>query len=761
MKKRTLILGYVVAAIALGAVVAGIGFVRKEGALEKGTVPDGESMTTSEYKYTNRLASEKSPYLLQHAHNPVDWFPWGEAAFKKAREENKPIFLSVGYSTCHWCHVMERESFENEAIARILNEHFVSIKVDREERPDIDRVYMAYVQATTGGGGWPMSVWLTPDLKPFFGGTYFPPDDRWGRPGFPAVLERIARAWREERTAIVASADQVTRQLSQFTAVRADAGVKLERSLLDAGVQQIQSSYDPQFGGFGGAPKFPRPVTLNFLLRAHARSGEKGALEMSLFTLRKMAEGGMHDQLGGGFHRYSVDKFWHVPHFEKMLYDQAQLATTYLDVFQLTHESFYAEVARDILDYVLRDMTGPDGEFYSAEDADSPRPGHPEELLEGAFYVWTQSEIEAVLGKEAASIFNFYYGVEAKGNAPSDPHGEFKNQNILIVRHSLEETAREFGKAPEQIRDGVAVSRLKLQKVREERSRPRRDDKTLTAWNGLMISAFARAAQVLDEPRYLAAAQRAATFIETRLLDSDTGRLLRRYRAGEPAIDGFVDDYANFIQGLLDLYEASFEVKWLMLAIELQQKQDALFWDPDHGGYFSTAGQDPNLLFRIKDDHDGAEPSPNSVAALNLLRLSQMTDNAVFREKAETLFSVFGEPLKRTPSSMPQMLAALEFHLATPKQILIAGQADSPDTRALLREVHRRFLPNKVLLLADGSAGQAVLASHMAFIRGVEPIGGKATAYVCENSVCQLPTSEVSMLAEILLRSHPETGRED
>jgi len=746
MKKQQL-LGSIVLALAVGASAA--------------SKPDGEPMPTSEHKHTNRLATEKSPYLLQHAHNPVDWFPWGEAAFKKAREEEKPIFLSVGYSTCHWCHVMERESFENESTAAILNKYFVSIKVDREERPDIDRVYMAYVQATTGGGGWPMSVWLTPDLKPFFGGTYFPPDDRWGRPGFPSVLERIARAWREERTAIVASADQVTRQLSQFTAVHADAGVELERSLLDAGVQQIQSSYDPQFGGFGGAPKFPRPVTLNFLLRAALRTGDAEPLEVTLFTLRKMAEGGMHDQLGGGFHRYSVDQFWHVPHFEKMLYDQAQLASAYLDAFQLTRDPFYEAVARDILEYVQRDMTGPDGEFYSAEDADSPLPGHPEESVEGAFYVWTQSEIEAVLGEEGGAIFKYTYGVEPKGNAPSDPQGEFKNQNILIVRHTLEETAEKFGKPPEEIREGLATSRLKLRKVREQRPRPRRDDKTLTAWNGLMISAFARAAQVLDEPRYLATAQRAAAFIESHLIDPDTGRLLRRYRAGETAIDGFVDDYACFIQGLLDLYEASFDVKWLTMAIDLQRKQDALFWDKDNGGYFSTAGQDSNLLFRMKEDHDGAEPSPNSVSALNLLRLSQIMDNAVFRGKVETLFSVFGAQLKRAPSSMPQMLAALEFHLATPRQIIIAGQANAPDTQALLREVHSRFLPNKVLLLADGGEGQETLAAHMEFIRGIEPIDGKATAFVCENSVCQLPTSEVSVLAGILSRSSAEAGRGD
>lgn len=712
-------------------------------------------MDTKQYPYTNRLATEKSPYLLQHAHNPVDWYPWGEAAFAKARKEGKPIFLSVGYSTCHWCHVMERESFEDESIARILNEHFVSIKVDREERPDIDRIYMTFVQSTTGSGGWPMNVWLTPELKPFFGGTYFPPTARGGRPGFPSLLERIATVWREDRKGMEASADQVTLQLREFTTVKGDSTVKMDRGLLDEAARQIQLSYDPQFGGFGEAPKFPRPATLNFLLRTHVRTGEQTPLDMALFTLQKMAEGGIHDQVGGGFHRYSVDAFWHVPHFEKMLYDQAQLASAYLDATQLTHDPFYAEVARDILEYVLRDLTGPDGEFYSAEDADSPRPGKPEESVEGAFYVWTQAEIAAALGEEIAPIFAYRYGVERQGNAPSDPQGEFQNQNILLIRHTIEETAAAVGQPPDAIRAQLAAARLHLRTVRDQRPRPRRDDKTLTAWNGLMISAFARAASILDEPRYRSAAEQAATFIDARLTDKATGRLLRRSREGQTAIDGFVDDYAYLIQGLLDVLEVSLDVKWLEKAIALQQSQDTLFWDSENGGYFSTAGDDPNLLFRMKDDHDGAEPSPNSVAALNLLRLSQMTDHAAWREKAETLFAVFGRHMKEAPASMPQMLVALDFDLTTPKQIIIAGKPNAEDTQALLREVNSHFIPSKILLLADGGEGQQRLAAHMEFIRSIEPIGGKATAYVCENSVCQLPVQNASALAELLKQRHP------
>ncbi|OGV64218.1 MAG: thioredoxin domain-containing protein [Lentisphaerae bacterium RIFOXYB12_FULL_65_16] len=702
---------------------------------------------------TNHLGTEKSPYLLQHAHNPVDWYTWGEAAFAKARREQKPIFLSVGYSTCHWCHVMAHESFENAEIAKILNAHFVSIKVDREERPDVDKVYMTYVQATTGGGGWPMSVWLTPDLKPFFGGTYFPPENRWGQPGFGSVLTQIAAAWEKDREKILNSAAAVTRQLQQATAVRADAGVELATSLLDAGYHQFKASYEPRYGGFGGAPKFPRPVALGFMLRYHARTGTKDALDMCLFTLRKMADGGMHDHIGGGFHRYSVDTFWHVPHFEKMLYDQAQLAESYLDAYQITHDPVFADVARDILDYVLRDMTGTDGQFYSAEDADSPVPSNPAEHAEGAFYVWERQELVAALGKDTVEVFGYHYGVEPNGNAPTDPHGEFANKNILIVRHTLAATGQKFGKSADDIRDLLANACLKLREIRAQRPRPHLDDKTLTAWNGLMISALARAAQVLDEPRYLAAARKAAAFIESRLVDRKTGKLLRRYRAGEAAIDGFVDDYAFLIQGLLDLYEASFDVKWLTWATGLQEEQNGRFWDKDEGGYFSTSAESPHVLLRVKEDYDGAEPSPNSVAALNLLRLSQMTGCEEFRAQAERVFSAFGSRLEQAPHAMPQMLVACGFFLDKPLQIVIAGQPDAPDTHALLRQVHDRFVPNRVLLLADGATGQQALAQGFEFIRDVKPLDGKAAAYVCENHTCQRPTADPAELGRQLDRT--------
>ncbi len=713
-------------------------------------LPPSSEVVASPQKqlFTNRLIQSKSPYLLQHAHNPVDWYPWGEEAFAKARKEDKPIFLSVGYSTCHWCHVMEHESFENPQIAKILNDTFVCIKVDREERPDVDRVYMTFVQATTGGGGWPMSVWLTPDLKPFFGGTYYPP------PQFTTLLEKVAASWQTDRDKIKASSDALTQQLRQSTEATRPASVELEKVLLDKTYDQIKSSYEPRYGGFGGAPKFPRPVALNFMLRYHARTGTKDALDMSLFTLRKMADGGMHDPIGGGFHRYSTDTRWHVPHFEKMLYDQAQLVCTYLDAYQITHDKFYADVARDILAYVQRDMTGDQGQFYSAEDADSTLPENPSAHAEGAFYVWEEKEIVGTLGKESAEIFNYNYGVEKGGNVDSDPRGEFLKKNVLIVSHTVEETAKKFGESPEEIGKILTDARQKLFAVRAKRPRPHLDDKTITAWNGLMISAFARAYQVLEDPQYLSAATKSAQFIKTKLYDAKTNKLIRRYRAGQSTIDGFADDYAFLIQGLLDLYEASFDINDLAWALDLQKKQNELFWDSTGKGFFSTTGNDPSVLLRMKEDNDSAEPSPNSVATLNLLRLSQMLDEKTFREMAEQTLTAFGGRMQRAPGAMPQMMVALDFHLTKAQLIVIAGKPDAADTRSMLRAVHKTFIPNKILLLADGGKGQAFLGKRLEFIQDVKMVGGKATAYVCENYVCHAPTPDLSKLASLLAPKH-------
>jgi uncharacterized protein YyaL (SSP411 family) len=737
--------------------------------------PRSESAATERREHTNRLAHEKSPYLLQHAHNPVDWYPWGEEAFAKARRENKPIFLSVGYSTCHWCHVMAHESFENEEVAAIMNREFVNIKVDREERPDVDRVYMTFVQATTGGGGWPMSVWLTPDLKPFVGGTYFPPEDRYGQPGFKKVLERIATAWKENHDELVEQGGKIVAALRE-SQDRPAGESKINAAILDSAYRQIDRNYDPKEGGFGSAPKFPRPVTLNFLTRFYARDpkGDAGkhALAMTLFTLRKMAAGGMHDHIGGGFHRYSVDRYWHVPHFEKMLYDQAQLAVAYLDAFQITRDRQYEAIARDILDYVARDMTSKEGGFFSAEDADSPvvagigDPGHSK-TKEGAFYVWTKKEIDAVLG-DAADIFDFHYSVQPHGNAPegSDPHDEFRGQNILIERHTVAETAKHFrniglkpvrptGVSPvdcteDQVRDLLKQSREKLFAIRAKRPRPHLDDKIIAAWNGLMISAYARAAQVLDDPRYLEIATSAAKFLQASLYDSSAKILYRNYRENRSDIEAFADDYAFVIQALLDLYEASFDVEWLKFATELQETQDRLFFDEKNGGYFSTSGKDESVFLRMKDDNDGAEPAASSVAALNLLRLSQFRDDKQMAERVRKTIDAFATTLSHFPSAMPQMLVALDYSLSKPRQIVIAGKKDAPETKALLKEVHRHFLPNTILLLADGSEGQKFLGDKNEAIRAMSVVNGKPAAYVCENFTCKTPVTDPKALGALL-----------
>ena len=687
----------------------------------------------------NHLIDEKSPYLQQHAHNPVDWYPWSEAAFEKARREDKPIFLSIGYSTCHWCHVMERESFENADIAAILNRHFVPVKVDREERPDVDHIYMAYVQATTGGGGWPMSVFLTPALMPFFGGTYFAPDDRYGRPGFPVLLQRIAEAWKSQHDKILESSRHVVEQLklqSESTAQGAPG-----QSTLDSAFQYFRRIFDSAHGGFGDAPKFPRPVALNFLLRYYHRSGNEEALDMTLATLRGMADGGMRDQLGGGFHRYSVDERWFVPHFEKMLYDQAQLAISYIEAYQITHDAFYAGVARDTLGYVLRDMTSPEGGFYSAEDADSViDPAHPKVKGEGAFYLWSAQELEQILGEPLAKMFASRYGVEAAGNVHHDPHGEFTGKNILYVHRDVE---------GEQVYQ-LAQAANQLLKVRSQRIRPHLDDKILTSWNALMISAFAKAAQVLEDPDYLDAAQMAVDFIFSRMFEASTGQLQRRYRDGESAIAGFLDDYAFLIGALLDLYEADFNPERIELAMKLANKMLELFEDPVEGAFFTTAAGDPSLVMRMKDDYDGAEPSGNSIALLDLERLAHLTDRAEYRQAAERTRKALGPRMSGQPVAVPQMLVAFDYSTAVRREVVIVGDRGHVSTRAFLGELRRRFLPYTVVLLVDSDATRRKLEPIFPAVAEMREMDGKPTAYVCQGYVCRLPTNELSKFVELL-----------
>src|SRR5205809_4983851 len=741
-----------------------------------------------ESQQANRLGNEKSPYLLQHADNPVEWFPWGKEAFQKARREDKPIFLSIGYSTCHWCHVMAHESFEDAATAEIMNGEFVNIKVDREERPDVDRVYMTFVQATTGGGGWPMSVWLTPQLEPFVGGTYFPPEDQFGQPAFKKVLQRVAEAWKNDREKISKQGANIVDALREAAKDQTSAG-RIDAAILESAYQQFARTFDAHEGGFGGAPKFPRPVTLNFLTRFHARNPDSDpgqhALEMALLTLRKMASGGMHDHIGGGFHRYAVDAHWHVPHFEKMLYDQAQLASAYLDVFQLTGDVEFAATARDILDYVRRDMTSPEGGFFSAEDADSPVPvaavydrrneseigadrAPLQKSAEGAFYVWTKHEIDDALGEDAR-VFSFHYGVEENGNDPAgtDPHGEFVGKNILNERRSIAETARfrstggvppvgptgvspVDGKGEDSVERLLAQSRQKLFSIRNKRPRPHLDDKIIAAWNGLMISAFARVARALDDASYLETATRAAEFIRANLYDESRQVLFRRYREGRGEVEGFADDYAFVIQGLLDRYEASFEPGWLKFALELQGQMDALFWDNESGGYFTVTGHDSNILLRLKEDNDSAEPAASSVTALNLARLAAIRNDGELLGRAKKTVNAFARQLAQFPSALPHMLVAFDFLEGSPRQIVIAGDFGSPDTKALLAELHRHFLPNKVLLWADGAEGQRYLGEKNEAIRAMSMVGGKPAAYVCENFACKAPIADANELRKVL-----------
>ena len=703
-------------------------------------------------EFTNRLIHEKSPYLLQHAHNPVDWHPWGEDAFAQARRENKPIFLSVGYSTCHWCHVMERESFENPQIAAYLNAHFVSIKVDREERPDVDGVYMTFVQAATGGGGWPMSVWLTPELQPFVGGTYFPPDDAIGRRGFLSVLKQLAGAWTKDEKQIRAQAGQITQQLQRLASGRENSGAALNASALTAGLQEMANRFDAQDGGFGAAPKFPRPSELQFLFHEAHRVGPetkagKRALEMAVFTLEKITQGGIHDHLGGGFHRYSVDGKWHVPHFEKMLYDQAQLVEACLTAYQITGRREFSEAARDTLDYVLRDLTSPEGGFYSAEDADSaPRTGSTEKA-EGAYYVWTKPEIEEALGPDRAAEIDYFYGVEPGGNTPAegDPHGELRGRNVLRQRHTAEAAAKEFRLSTEEMKKRLAESRGKLLARRVLRPHPHRDDKTITAWNGLMITACAKAYQILGDERYLDAANRAADFVRQNLCDAHGQTLQRAWRGNATNSGGFAEDYAFLIRGLIDLYEAGFDPGRLAWAITLQKKQDELFWDDQNNGYFSSTGKDSSVLMRMKETYDGAEPSPNTIVALNLLRLSRLLGDLAWNEKAERTLKSLVAQMQQSPRAAPMGLVALGAFLAPSQQIVIVGKKSAPETREMLRTLWQKFLASSVWVLIDDEASRAFFANGAEFYRSVQAVDGKPTAYVCSNFVCHLPTSNLSI----------------
>ena len=691
----------------------------------------------------NHLINEKSPYLLQHAYNPVDWYPWGDEAFARAKKENKPIFLSIGYSTCHWCHVMARESFENKEIAVLLNKYFVCIKVDREERPDVDQMYMAATMAMNGSGGWPMSVFLLPDGRPFYGATYIPAKSMYGRPGFPEIIEAIHKAWQGRRDELEASASRLINALQKQHPVLASA---IKPDIDDRAFSQLSGEYDAVYGGFGSAPKFPRPVLFNFLLQYYHKTGNKHALNMTLNTLAAMARGGMYDQLGGGFHRYSVDGQWRIPHFEKMLYDQAQLLNSYLDAYQITDDNRYAEVARAVAGYVLRVMQGPNGGFYSAEDADSEDPYSPGKHGEGAFYLWTEKDIVTALGARAANIFNFCYGVEFDGNALQDPQHEFAGRNILYRARTDEEAAAHFSMSVAEIRASLANSRAILLARREQRVRPHLDDKVITAWNGLMIGALARAGAILDDPKMISGADQAARFIRSTLYDPATGLLKRRFRDNEAAHTGQLDDYAFLVAGLLDLYQVRQEPQLLAWAMDLTTKSIALFRDDKGGGFFDSV-IDERVPIRLKADYDGAEPAANSVVAMNLLRLGRLTGNGDWLARAQKTLDAFSARINHVPQAVPQMLCAVMLLREKPEQVVIAGNRDKADTKAMEAEVWRHYNPNRVVLLADGGDNQKMLANMLPFMQTVAMNDGRATAYVCRDFTCRLPVTSVQELA--------------
>ena len=704
----------------------------------------------------NRLGRERSPYLLQHAGNPVDWYPWGSEAFEAARRGDKPIFLSIGYSTCHWCHVMEHESFENADIAKLLNDAFVAVKVDREERPDVDRVYMTFVQSTTGAGGWPMSVFLTPDLKPFFGGTYFPPTSRWGRPGFVDLLQEISRVWTHDRARVDFAAAELFDRLKTVTGsdgrTRAESVVAGPDALEEAAAQYFEA-FDRRNGGFGDAPKFPRPAELFFLLREFARGGNPAILELVVATLRAMAIGGMRDHVGGGFHRYSVDAAWRVPHFEKMLYDQAQLTLAFLEGAQATGQDFFAAVAEDTIAYVLREMQGPAGGFYSAEDADSLPQSDSTEKREGAFYVWSDAEIGALLGANA-EVVRRRFGIEPEGNAPHDPQGEFTGQNILYTASPLEDVAAETGRSLDDVMAALGSARRVLFEARAKRPRPHLDDKVLVSWNGMMIAALARAARVLpgrpERAQWLEAGQRAAAFIRRELWRPDEQGLLRRYRDGEAAIDAYAEDYACLIWGLLELFQADGNVSWISWARELQARQNALFWDAEDGGWFSTTGRDPAVLLRLKEDYDGAEPAASSVSVMNLLSLTHLFGGDESRQMVERTLARYGPRAGGAARVIPFMLGGLCAWHAGMGQVVIAGSPSRPETVALQQELSMHFLPFSVVVPLVPGAPQEAVAAALPLLASMRERNGEPTAFVCRDFTCREPVTSPAALAEQL-----------
>ncbi len=688
----------------------------------------------------NHLINETSPYLRQHAHNPVDWYPWDPEAFERAQRENKPIFLSIGYSTCHWCHVMAHESFEHPEVARLMNEAFVSIKVDREERPDIDNVYMSTCQAMTGSGGWPLSIIITPDKKPFFAATYIPREGRFGLIGMMELIPHIRELWATRRGEALSLSNEIATVLQRTS--QDTPGEELNEATLELAYEQLAKRFDEQHAGFGNAPKFPTPHNLLFLLRYWKRSGNQATLDMVEKTLQAMRRGGIYDHVGFGFHRYSTDSQWLVPHFEKMLYDQAMLAMAYTEAYQATGKEDYGKTAREIFTYVLRDMTAPEGGFYSAEDADS-------EGEEGKFYLWTQEEVRQALGNEEADFIAKVFNIEKDGNFVEQATGRKSGVNILHLRKTLGELTSDLNLSQQDLQAHLGVIQQKLFAYREKRVHPMKDDKILIDWNGLMIAALAKGAQAFDWPEYAEAACRAADFILGNMRKPD-GRLLHRYRDGQAGIEANLDDYAFLVWGLIELYEAVFNTKYLKVALELTNDILRHFWDEDGGGLYLTPDDGESLFVRKKEIYDGAIPSGNSVAMLNLLRLGRMTATSDLEEKAARIGSAFSGNVKQSPSAHTQLMVALDFGIGPCYEVVIAGKAQAEDTKAMVKALRTRFLTNKVVLLNPGERESPEIAQLAAFTKNQSSIDGRATAYVCMDYNCKLPTIDIDKMLQLL-----------
>ncbi len=691
-------------------------------------------------KHYNRLKLEKSPYLLQHADNPVDWYAWGPEAFEKARKENKPIFLSIGYSTCHWCHVMAHESFENPEVARLMNEVFVCIKVDREERQDIDNIYMRVCQMMTGSGGWPLTVLMTPDKKPFFAGTYIPRESNHGRLGMLDLIPRIKEIWSTQHDEIIKSADQITEKLNMIA--QSSSGPELDKSTLRTAYEQLSGRYSEQYGGFGNAPKFPSPQNLLFLLRYWQSTNDEKALRMVVSTLQFMQNGGIYDHLGFGFHRYSTDSHWLVPHFEKMLYDQAMLAMAYIEAYQATGIKEFEETAKEIFTYILRDMTDKKGGFYSAEDADS-------EGVEGKFYVWTEDEIRQVLKGDEADLIINVYSIDKTGNFRDEASGENTGANILHLEKSLTEVAFKNKESVDGLKERVEAARQKLFAVRNKRIHPHKDDKILTDWNGLMIAALAKGAQAFNEPKYAEAAKRAADFILTGMRRED-GRILHRYRDGHTAILANADDYAFIIWGLLELYETVFDVHYLQTALDLNSEMIKYFWDEKDGGFYFTADDAEELIVRQKEIYDGAIPSGNSVAVSNLFRLARITANTDYEDKANKIMLAFSKDVESAPSGYTQMMVALGFGIGPSYEIVIVGNPELEDTKDMLNSLRKHFIPYKVVLLKRDDQETADITSIAEYTEYHSSFDGKATAYVCLDFACKMPVTNTEEMLKLL-----------